>query len=246
MESVTNNEAWNLFRIAAISEAVSWLLLLTGMYFKYLVHPGTDTLVAIGGSIHGIVFLAYAAAVLFLCKILNLTVLQTLIAAAASVIPFGTLVFERWLAHKRALHALGGYRELVVRAVISNKDKILALQTEDVSFWSLPGGVVLDSESAQQALIRTLTLQTGITPIVGPLYEVFEYRHHAVRRLELLFSIQNSKDYLSAQFDQETTQKAGIERIDFIALTKKTDFKPAFLIDYSLHQPHNPDYLSVD
>ncbi|MGH3747239.1 MAG: DUF3817 domain-containing protein, partial [Micromonosporaceae bacterium] len=52
-----------LFRIAAVAEAVSWLGLLTGMFFKYVaVHDELG--VKIFGPIHGALFLAYCLAVL--------------------------------------------------------------------------------------------------------------------------------------------------------------------------------------
>ncbi len=47
-----------LFRRVAVAEAVTWALLLTGMFLKYVT--GTTELgVRVGGMLHGVVFIAY-------------------------------------------------------------------------------------------------------------------------------------------------------------------------------------------
>ena len=46
------------FRVVAVAEALSWLGLLTGMFFKYVVDAGEQG-VQMFGPIHGTVFLTY-------------------------------------------------------------------------------------------------------------------------------------------------------------------------------------------
>ena len=46
------------FRLIALLEAVSWVGLLVGMYFKYLGSPLTEIGVKVFGMAHGLIFMA--------------------------------------------------------------------------------------------------------------------------------------------------------------------------------------------
>ena len=50
-----------LFRTAALAEAVTWALLLTGMFLKYVTET-TELGVQVFGMVHGVVFVAYCLA----------------------------------------------------------------------------------------------------------------------------------------------------------------------------------------
>ncbi|MDT5152965.1 MAG: hypothetical protein QOI01_4698, partial [Mycobacterium sp.] len=50
------------FRLIAFAEAVTWVGLLIGMYFKYLGTPRTEVGVKIFGMAHGLVFIAFVVA----------------------------------------------------------------------------------------------------------------------------------------------------------------------------------------
>lgn len=50
------------FRLIALAEAVSWVGLLIGMYFKYLGSPQTEVGVKVFGPVHGGVFVAFVVA----------------------------------------------------------------------------------------------------------------------------------------------------------------------------------------
>ena len=50
------------FRLIALLEAVSWVGLLVGMYFKYLAGPRTEVGVKVFGMAHGLVFIALVVA----------------------------------------------------------------------------------------------------------------------------------------------------------------------------------------
>ncbi len=52
-----------LFRRVAVAEAITWALLLVGMFLKY-VTATTDLGVRVFGLVHGVVFIAYALVVL--------------------------------------------------------------------------------------------------------------------------------------------------------------------------------------
>jgi integral membrane protein len=83
------------FRIAAVTEAVSWTGLLIAMVFKYLVvHDAVG--VHVFGPIHGVLFLAYLAVAVLVWRRHGWSTRIGVIALLAGVPPFGTVVFERW------------------------------------------------------------------------------------------------------------------------------------------------------
>ncbi|AGL18675.1 DUF3817 domain-containing protein [Actinoplanes sp. N902-109] len=84
-----------LFATVAIAEAVSWALLLTGMFFKYVV-VHNEIGVKIAGPIHGAMFLAYLSVTALQARAGGWRWWVTLIALACSIPPFCTLAFERW------------------------------------------------------------------------------------------------------------------------------------------------------
>ena len=81
------------FRIIAFAEACSWLGLLIGMYVKY-VPETTEAGVKVFGPIHGGIFVLYLLAVLTARSTFGWSLKTTFWAAAASVPPFATAVFE--------------------------------------------------------------------------------------------------------------------------------------------------------
>ncbi len=83
------------FRVAAFAEALSWLGLLTGMFFKYVVDAGEQG-VQIFGPIHGTVFLTYVVITLLTWRSQRWSLPTALLALVASVPPFCTVVFEVW------------------------------------------------------------------------------------------------------------------------------------------------------
>jgi integral membrane protein len=83
------------FRVVAFAEALSWLGLLTGMFFKYVVEAG-DQGVRIFGPVHGTVFLTYLVVTLITWRAQRWPLHVALLALAASVPPFCTVVFEEW------------------------------------------------------------------------------------------------------------------------------------------------------
>lgn len=77
----------NAFRIVAIVEAISYLLLLGGVVL-YRVLDGPDLIGALG-PIHGILFLIYVALVLRIRESQGWDVWKTLLIIVVSAIPFG-------------------------------------------------------------------------------------------------------------------------------------------------------------
>ena len=83
------------FRVVALAEAASWLGLLTGMFFKYVVDAGAGG-VHVFGPLHGVVFLSYVVVAALTWHDRRWSWPVGVVALAASVPPFGTLVFEEW------------------------------------------------------------------------------------------------------------------------------------------------------
>ena len=84
-----------IFRIAAITEAVTWLGLLASMYEKYIAHSHSGA-IQIFGTLHGYAFLAYVLIVFLVRAEYKWTNRMTVIALIASVPPLATVPFERW------------------------------------------------------------------------------------------------------------------------------------------------------
>jgi integral membrane protein len=105
----TNDEAWMLFRLAAIAEAGGWTLLITGILWKRFLTPGNNLPVLLAGQIHGMIFLTYLVAAAGLYPSLGWSRKRAFVAVLASVPPYGSLLFEQWAARSRSRHALRRY-----------------------------------------------------------------------------------------------------------------------------------------
>jgi len=83
------------FRVVAVAEAVSWVLLLAGMFVKYVLDT-SELGVQIAGPVHGAVFIAYVAISLLAWRVLGWSMRTAFLALLASIPPLCTVVFERW------------------------------------------------------------------------------------------------------------------------------------------------------
>src|ERR1700712_3909113 len=84
------------FRIIAFAEAVSWVGLLVGMYFKYLGTPRTEVGVKIFGMAHGLVFIAFVVTAVFAGLAFKWATGTWLLALLASIVPLGSVIFLIW------------------------------------------------------------------------------------------------------------------------------------------------------
>jgi integral membrane protein len=96
-----------IFKVLAIAEAFSWAALLIGMFLKWVLKV-TELGVEIAGPIHGALFVGYAVAALALWRLQRWPFLVALLAGLSAVLPFATLVFERWAARRGNLTASHG------------------------------------------------------------------------------------------------------------------------------------------
>lgn len=89
MKSIRN------LRIVGILEGVSFLVLAAAMVVKY--GYGIPEAVKYPGWAHGVLFMLYMVAVPLAKKSMNWNFKWLLIAWAASLVPFGTFVLDRYL-----------------------------------------------------------------------------------------------------------------------------------------------------
>jgi integral membrane protein len=85
------------FHIVATLEAVTWLGLLIGMYFKWIA-KSTDLGVRIFGSLHGAVFVTFVVLSIAMYVRLGWRLRTLLLALVSSLPPFATIAFEVWAA----------------------------------------------------------------------------------------------------------------------------------------------------
>jgi integral membrane protein len=95
-----------LFRVLAVAEAFSWAALLTGMYFKWIART-SELGVEIAGPIHGALFIAYGVAALALWRLQRWPFLVAFLAGFSAVLPFATVLFERWAVKRGYLTPTG-------------------------------------------------------------------------------------------------------------------------------------------
>ena len=97
-----------IFRICAITEAITWIGLLYSMYEKYIANTHSE-LIHIMGSLHGYACIAYVLVVFLVRAEYGWSRRLTLLALASSVPPLATVPFERWayrrLLRSRSVHA---------------------------------------------------------------------------------------------------------------------------------------------
>lgn len=92
------------FRLIALIEAVTWLLLIIGMTLKYA--GGIESATMVPGMLHGIAFMIYLGITIWTASELGWGAKVTILALLASIPPFFTLVFEWWAERKGHLFSL--------------------------------------------------------------------------------------------------------------------------------------------
>jgi integral membrane protein len=92
-------QAFGVFRVTAVAEAISWTGLLAGMYLKYVTET-TELGVWLFGRLHGALFIAYLLATVWVARAERWSLWRTAVALAASIPPLTTLLFERWVSRR--------------------------------------------------------------------------------------------------------------------------------------------------
>src|SRR5689334_18685785 len=84
------------FRLVAMAEAVTWVGLLVGMYFKYQGTPRTEIGVKVFGMAHGLVFIAFVVTGLLVGIAYHWAARTWLLALLASIVPLASVIFLIW------------------------------------------------------------------------------------------------------------------------------------------------------
>jgi integral membrane protein len=100
-----NSRIVSAFRIIAFVEALTWLGLLIGMYFKWIAETG-EVGVKVFGPIHGGVFVAYVVLALVTARVQRWSLWTTAFALGASIPPFFTVWFEVWAKRSGRLESV--------------------------------------------------------------------------------------------------------------------------------------------
>lgn len=100
--SVTTSKPALAFKIAAFAEAVSWIGLLIGMFFKWILQTG-DLGVRIFGPIHGTIFLLYVVSLIAVSMAHKWSPKETVLGLFSSIPPLMTVWFERRAERRGAL-----------------------------------------------------------------------------------------------------------------------------------------------
>ncbi|WP_210439016.1 DUF3817 domain-containing protein [Nocardioides xinjiangensis] len=140
-----------LHRVVAVAEAVTWALLLTGMFLKYVTET-TELGVRVFGMVHGVVFIAYCLATVLLWVDQRWPVSRLALGLVAAVPPFATVPFERYAERSRLLGDAWRLRSEHPRGPL-----------ETVTAWLL-------RRPAQGLLVGLVAVAglTGVALLVGP------------------------------------------------------------------------------
>ncbi|HEY4964574.1 MAG TPA: DUF3817 domain-containing protein [Candidatus Saccharimonadales bacterium] len=113
-------EAWLIYKIAALSEAVGWTFLIAAVLDNKYHLPGQHFVIAIAGQIHGTFFLVYFGILLATYTSLLWSRQKFIVAALAGVPPYGSLVFEQWASYSRKYRHTTEYFCSIIIAAVKN------------------------------------------------------------------------------------------------------------------------------
>ena len=144
-----------LFRAVAVAEAVTWALLLVGMFLKYVTET-TDRAFSVFGMVHGVVFLAYGLTTLLVAVDQRWSPGRTLLGLLSAVPPFMTVWFDRYAERRDALAAHWRLTDAAAPGVVGTRlDRPVA--------WLLRNPL----RGALAGLVAVLAL-TGVALVAGP------------------------------------------------------------------------------
>lgn len=141
-----------LYTFVATAEAVTWTLLLIGMFLKYVTET-TELGVRIGGMLHGIVFIAYVLVTVIVWIDGRWSTKHGLIALLSAVPPLVTLWTERWLDR-------GGH--------LASTWRLQAKGEAATPFERIVSGGLRRPLAAAGALVVAVVVLTGVALVAGP------------------------------------------------------------------------------
>lgn len=125
-------------------------------------------------------------------------------------------------------------RRITVRGVIFKDGRTLAQQLKpgedkkERDYWCTPGGGLEPDESLYEGLYREIIEETGITPKIGKLLFIQQYKDDRKEYLEFFFHIENPEDFHTIDLTATSHGELEIKHVDFIDLSRH-NILPAFL-----------------
>lgn len=101
MHWFTDKDAWAMYRLFAILEAVGWTLLIAAIIYRKFDLPGYEIFVSVAGRIHGVFFALYFVFVLTTVRSMMWGFWRTAGALLAGMPPYTSLVFEKAMSYHR-------------------------------------------------------------------------------------------------------------------------------------------------
>lgn len=141
-----------LYVVVATAEAVTWTMLLVGMFLKYVTET-TELGVRIGGMAHGTVFIAYVLVTTIVWIDQRWPAKQGVVALASAVPPLVTLWTERWL--DRGGHLGESWRLATKGAATTTPERLVSSALRRPALAAL-------------VLVVSVLVLTGVALLVGP------------------------------------------------------------------------------
>ena len=91
-----------IFRVAAVTEAITWAALLAGMFLKYVTDT-TEAGVQVAGPVHGVAFIAYCLVTIAVATDQRWSAGRTALGLLSSIPPLMTVWFDRHAERRGAL-----------------------------------------------------------------------------------------------------------------------------------------------
>lgn len=97
----TDKEAWWIYRLGAVLEAIGWTLLISAIIYRHLDLPQAPSVITVAGRIHGMFFVCYFGAVLVSARSMGWGLWRIGFALAAGIPPYTGIIFEQIMAFHR-------------------------------------------------------------------------------------------------------------------------------------------------
>ena len=83
-------------------------------------------------------------------------------------------------------------------------------------FWCTIGGGLNEQESLLDGLMREVIEETGITPVIGKLLYVQQYRDDVQEHMEFFYEVTNAQDFINIDLSKSSHGAAEIDAYDFV------------------------------